>query len=65
LSKVPKEVGFIPEIVINGITLSVVKKAMKVGIEAASSVEGVMNISAGNYGEKLGKYRINLKELLR
>ena len=65
LSKVPKEVGFIPEIVINGITLSVVKKAMKVGIEAASSVEGVMKISAGNYGEKLGKYRINLKELLR
>jgi formylmethanofuran--tetrahydromethanopterin N-formyltransferase len=65
LSKVPKEVGFIPEIVINGITLSVVKKAMKVGIEAASSVEGVMKISAGNYGKKLGKYRINLKELFR
>jgi formylmethanofuran--tetrahydromethanopterin N-formyltransferase len=65
LSKVPKEVGFIPEIVINGTTLSVVKKAMKVGIEAASSVEGVMKISAGNYGEKLGKYRINLKELFR
>jgi formylmethanofuran--tetrahydromethanopterin N-formyltransferase len=63
LSKVPKGVGFIPEIVINGTSLSVVKKAMKVGIEATSNVEGVMKISAGNYGGKLGKYKINLKEL--
>jgi len=65
LSKVPKGVGFIPEIVINGTSLSVVKKAMKVGIEATSNVEGVMKISAGNYGGKLGKYKINLKELFR
>jgi formylmethanofuran--tetrahydromethanopterin N-formyltransferase len=65
LSKVPKGVGFIPEIVINGTSLSIVKKAMKVGIEATSNVEGVMKISAGNYGGKLGKYKINLKELSR
>jgi formylmethanofuran--tetrahydromethanopterin N-formyltransferase len=65
LSKVPKGVGFIPEIVINGTSLSVVKKAMKVGIKAVSNVEGVMKISAGNYEGKLGKYRINLKELSR
>ena len=64
-SKVPKGVRFIPEIVINGTSLSAVKKAMKVGIEAASSVKGVAQISAGNYGGKLGKYKINLRELLR
>jgi len=64
-SKVPKGVGFIPEIVINGTSLSAVKEAMKVGIEAASNVIGVTRISAGNYGGRLGKYRIELRDLLR
>jgi formylmethanofuran--tetrahydromethanopterin N-formyltransferase len=38
---------------------------MKVGIEAASHVEGVIRVSAGNYGGKLGKYRIHLQELVQ
>jgi formylmethanofuran--tetrahydromethanopterin N-formyltransferase len=62
-SKVPQGVEYIPEIVINGLSLERVKEAMKVGIEAASSVDGVMKISAGNYGGRLGKYRIFLREL--
>jgi formylmethanofuran--tetrahydromethanopterin N-formyltransferase len=62
-SKVPDGVNYIPEIVINGVSLDAVKKAMKVGIEAARSIEGVVQISAGNYGGKLGKYQINLREL--
>ncbi len=62
-SLVPKGVKFIPEIVINGISLEKVKKAMKAGITAASQVEGVVKISAGNYSGKLGEYRINLREL--
>lgn len=62
-SKVPAGVKYIPEIVIDGLTLEAVKEAMKKGIEAVSSVEGVAGISAGNYGGKLGKYRIFLKEL--
>jgi len=64
-SKVPEGVNYIPEIVINGITLDGVEEAMKVGIEAASNVEGVVRISAGNYGGKLGKYRIFLRELFQ
>jgi len=64
-SKVPEGVNYIPEIVINGITLDGVQEAMKVGIEAASNVEGVVRISAGNYGGKLGKYRIFLRELFQ
>jgi formylmethanofuran--tetrahydromethanopterin N-formyltransferase len=36
---------------------------MKVGIEATSQVEGVTRVSAGNYGGKLGKYKIYLREL--
>lgn len=62
-SKVPKGVKYIPEIVINGMTMDAVKTAMKAGIQAALEVEGVAGISAGNYGGKLGKYKINLREL--
>jgi formylmethanofuran--tetrahydromethanopterin N-formyltransferase len=64
-SKVIEGVGFIPEIVINGVSLDAVKKAMKAGIEAALNVEGVVKISAGNYGGKLGEYRIYLRELFK
>lgn len=64
-SKVPKGVNYVPEIVINGTSLEAVKQAMKVGIEAARTEEGVVKISAGNYGGKLGKYKIYLKELFR
>lgn len=62
-SLIPKNVKYIPEIVINGVSLEAVKKAMKNGIEAASQVEGVIGISAGNYGGKLGEYKIELAEL--
>jgi formylmethanofuran--tetrahydromethanopterin N-formyltransferase len=62
-SKVPDGVNYIPEIVINGVSLRAVKAAMKKGIEAARLVDGVVQISAGNYGGKLGKYKINLREL--
>jgi formylmethanofuran--tetrahydromethanopterin N-formyltransferase len=62
-SKVPEGVNYIPEIVINGVSLEAVKKAMKAGIEAALKVQGVAKISAGNYGGKLGDYRIYLREL--
>jgi formylmethanofuran--tetrahydromethanopterin N-formyltransferase len=62
-SKVPNGVNYIPEIVINGTSLEAVKEAMKAGIESAADVNGVVKISAGNYGGKLGKHRIYLQEL--
>jgi formylmethanofuran--tetrahydromethanopterin N-formyltransferase len=62
-SKVPKDVKYVPEIVINGTSLEAVKKAMNVGIQAAANVDGVVRVSAGNYGGKLGKHKIYLKEL--
>jgi formylmethanofuran--tetrahydromethanopterin N-formyltransferase len=62
-SKVPEGVNYIPEIVINGVSLDAVKKAMKAGIEATGEVDGVVRISAGNYGGKLGEYKIYLREL--
>jgi len=62
-SRVAENVNFIPEIVINGVSMQAVKEAMKAGIEAALSVDGVVKISAGNYAGKLGEYKIYLREL--
>jgi formylmethanofuran--tetrahydromethanopterin N-formyltransferase len=64
-SKVPEDVKYIPEIVINGTSMEAVKKAMKAGIQSASKVDGVVRISAGNYSGKLGKHKIYLQELFR
>jgi formylmethanofuran--tetrahydromethanopterin N-formyltransferase len=64
-SMVPEVVKYIPEIVINGISMNVVKEAMKAGIEASLAVDGVVKVSAGNYGGKLGEYKIYLRELFQ
>jgi formylmethanofuran--tetrahydromethanopterin N-formyltransferase len=62
-SKVPEDVKYIPEIVINGTSMQTVKAAMKAGIQAAANVDGVVKVSAGNYGGKLGRHKIRLREL--
>ena len=62
-SKVLEGVKYVPEIVINGVSMDAVRKAMKAGIETALSADGMVRISAGNYGGKLGDYKIHLKEL--
>lgn len=63
-SQLPEGVNCVYEIVINGLTVEAVKKAMGVGVKAAASVLGVVRISAGNYGGKLGPYKGFLKEVL-
>jgi formylmethanofuran--tetrahydromethanopterin N-formyltransferase len=50
------------EIVIDGVNNEAVATAMRVAIEAAAGA-GVLAIGAGNYGGKLGKYPIQLREL--
>jgi formylmethanofuran--tetrahydromethanopterin N-formyltransferase len=62
-SKVPDGVNAIPEIVINGISLEAVKKAMRAAIDAVKDVDGLVKISAGNYGGKLGQHKIYLRNL--
>jgi len=61
---VPEGVESVFEIVINGLTLDSVKKAMAVGVTAAISVPGVVKISAGNYGGKLGPFKAFLKDTI-
>jgi formylmethanofuran--tetrahydromethanopterin N-formyltransferase len=62
-SSLPDEVNAVYEIVIDGIDLQVVEEATRVGIRAACG-EGVIQISAGNYGGKLGPYHLKLHEIL-
>lgn len=65
ISRVPPGVKYIPEIVINGIDMDSVLKGMKAGIEALKDEDGVLKISAGNYGGKLGDHKIYLKDIIQ
>lgn len=63
-SVVPENVNCVYEIVMNGLTLDAVKNGMKQGVLAAAAVPGVVKISAGNYGGKLGPFKAFLKEAI-
>jgi len=55
------------ELVIDGLTPEIVGQAMRVGIEAACEVGpscGVLKITGGNYGGKLGKHHYHLRQLM-
>jgi formylmethanofuran--tetrahydromethanopterin N-formyltransferase len=62
-SKVPEGVGYIAEIVYDGVSVEALSEATRAGINAVLNVEGVVRVSAGNYEGKLGQYKIPLKEL--
>lgn len=62
------DVASVLEIVIDGLSEAAVGKAMRAGIQAAcagGADGGVVRITAGNYGGKLGKFKFQLHELLR
>ncbi|MGD6852174.1 MAG: formylmethanofuran--tetrahydromethanopterin N-formyltransferase [Candidatus Bathyarchaeia archaeon] len=61
---VPEGCTSVLEIVINGLTLDAVKKAMTAGVQAALTCPGIIKISAGNYGGKLGPFKAYLKEAI-
>jgi formylmethanofuran--tetrahydromethanopterin N-formyltransferase len=63
-SVVPDGVKSVYEIVMNGLSLDAVKNAMKVGVSAAIQVPGVVKISSGNYGGKLGPFKAYLKDAI-
>jgi formylmethanofuran--tetrahydromethanopterin N-formyltransferase len=61
-TSLPDNVGCVYEIVIDGTDFDSVAAATRVGIEAAVGA-GIVSISAGNYGGKLGKHHFQLREL--
>ncbi|MEX2683792.1 MAG: formylmethanofuran--tetrahydromethanopterin N-formyltransferase [Candidatus Sigynarchaeota archaeon] len=63
-SQVLDGVGAVLEIVYDGLTADAIKAAMKASIHAAVKVPGLVAITAGNYGGKLGKHQFFLKDLL-
>jgi formylmethanofuran--tetrahydromethanopterin N-formyltransferase len=62
-SELPDTVNSVLEIVIDGLDRSAVEQAMRVGLDAACR-PGVVQISAGNYGGKLGKHLFKLHDLI-
>jgi formylmethanofuran--tetrahydromethanopterin N-formyltransferase len=62
-SALPEGVGSVMEIVIDGLDEAAVSRCMAKGIRAAC-LPGVVRISAGNYGGKLGQYHFRLRDVL-
>ena len=62
-SALPDGVNAVMEIVIDGLDEEAVREATRVGVLAACQT-GVVRISAGNYGGKLGRYHFYLHDIL-
>ena len=60
----PEGVNSVLEIVINGIDAPAIAAAMKSGIDAACR-DGVVAITAGNYGGKLGPHHFHLRQIMQ
>lgn len=63
-SKVPEGVNSIMELIINGRDLESLQQATRGAIHAAAKTPGLIRITAGNYGGRLGKTFIHLHELI-
>ena len=61
VSRVPPGVNSISEIIINGYDLDTVARATQAAISAVRETPGLIRISAGNYGGRLGKNFIYLR----
>jgi formylmethanofuran--tetrahydromethanopterin N-formyltransferase len=62
-SALPDGANAVYEIVIDGVDLAAVEEATRAGVRAAC-IPGVLAISAGNYGGKLGPFHLHLHKLL-
>jgi formylmethanofuran--tetrahydromethanopterin N-formyltransferase len=62
-SSLPEGVNSVLEIVVNGVDAPAIASAMRVGIDAACR-DGVIQITAGNYGGKLGPHHFHLRQIM-
>ena len=62
-TKLTPDIKSVYELVIDGLSVEVVGQAMAAGMQAACR-PGVVRITAGNYGGKLGPYQFHLHKLL-
>lgn len=63
-TEVPPGCEFVLEIVINGLSEEAVGRAMAVAIREVCGYDGILRVTAGNFGGKLGKYQIRLHDVL-
>lgn len=66
-SELDPRVESVMEIVVNGLSFEDIAVSMKAGIEAACGLgkdHGILRISAGNYGGKLGQHHFKLRPIL-
>jgi formylmethanofuran--tetrahydromethanopterin N-formyltransferase len=63
VTQIPDGANSVLEIVVDGLDRSAIEQALSAGLNAAC-LPGVVEISAGNYGGKLGKHHFHLHELL-
>jgi formylmethanofuran--tetrahydromethanopterin N-formyltransferase len=66
-SEITPQTRCVMEIVIDGLTEADVAEAMRVGMQAGIAIGasgGLLRISAGNYGGKLGPFHFHLRKLL-
>jgi len=62
-SLVPEGANSVLEIVVDGLDRQSIEQALRAGIDAACR-PGIVELSAGNYGGRLGKHHFRLHELL-
>jgi formylmethanofuran--tetrahydromethanopterin N-formyltransferase len=62
-SEIPAGANSVLEIVIDGLDRTAIEDAMRAGLDAACR-PGVVEITAGNYGGKLGKHHFRLHQLI-
>jgi hypothetical protein len=62
-SQLPEGVNSVLEIVINGTDGEAISRAMRAGIDAACR-DGMVAITAGNYGGKLGPHHFHLRKIM-
>jgi formylmethanofuran--tetrahydromethanopterin N-formyltransferase len=62
-SQIPADANSVLEIVVDGLDRAAIEDALRVGIDAACR-PGVVEITAGNYGGKLGKHHFHLHALM-
>ena len=66
-TRLPPEAASVLELVIDGLAAADIRAAMRAGIAAAcaaGAADGVLRISAGNYGGKLGQFQFHLREVM-
>jgi len=63
-SKLPPDVASVMEIIMNGHDQTAIEQATQAALMATRHAPGLLRISAGNYGGRLGKNRIYLQPLI-